>query len=171
MKLIFQSIIIACVILTLFSTGCKKNESKQPVPAVSDNELANLQNPYDDFGYWHNVILDSIEQQRKAGGCIGFASTCNYIRKFYRMKNWPELPERHLDAIPQVVTAAATDIHQFINASRWSDSVKARLILLIKVITDASADSCTYPKLKKAIKSFEKECCKVICLLQIRKLF
>ncbi|WP_460687317.1 hypothetical protein [Niabella aquatica] len=157
MKLIFQSIIIVYAILALFSTGCIKNDSKEPLPAISDNEPANLQNPYDDFGYWHNVILDSVEQQRKAGGCIGFASTCNYIRKFYRMKNWPELPEQHLNPIPQVVTEAATDIHRFINASRWSDSAKAKLILLIKVITDASTDSCTYPKLKKAIKSFEQD--------------
>lgn len=153
---IFQSIITVFIAI-IFLAGCQKNENTKPAPQVSDNEPANQLNPYDDFGYWHNLLLDSIEQQRESGRKIDFAGSCNYIRKFYRMKNWPELPERHLDKIPQVVTDAATDIYGFIEGSRWSDSVKARLAHLIKVMEDISTDSCTYPELKKAIQCFEEE--------------
>ncbi|MFX9555921.1 hypothetical protein ABTO16_18875, partial [Acinetobacter baumannii] len=68
---IFQSIIIVFVVI-IFSLSCQKNENAKPVIPVHDNEPANQMNPYDSFGYWHNVILDSIEQQRKVGGCAGF---------------------------------------------------------------------------------------------------
>lgn len=150
---IFQSIIIVFVVI-IFSVGCQKNENTKPSILVPDDEPANQMNPYDDFGYWHNVILDSIEQQRSVGGCTGFASSCNYIRQFYRMKNWPELPERHLDRIPQVVMDASSDISGFINRSKWSDPVKTRLAQLIQILVDS--DSCTYPCLKNKIKSFEE---------------
>ncbi|WP_157097968.1 hypothetical protein [Niabella ginsenosidivorans] len=156
MKIFFQSIIIACTALIIFSTGCKKSENAKSAPTVSETEPANLQNPYDSFGYWHNVILDSIEQQRKTGNCAGFSASCNYIRKFYRMKNWPELAQDHFNKIPQEVMDAATDVNGFIDRYRWSDSVKTRLAHLVKIIEDVSMDSCTYPEFKNTVRCFEE---------------
>ncbi|MGC4233231.1 MAG: hypothetical protein QM594_09665 [Niabella sp.] len=155
MKIIFQSIIILCTALTLFITGCKKNEDKRPVPTVSDTEPANFLNPYDSFGYWHNVILDSIEQHRTVGRSVNFDRSCGLIRRFYRMKDWPELKESHFAQIPQVVTDAATDIYGFIDRSPWSDSVKARLLQLTNIILQPEADTLTYPQLKEVVGCFE----------------
>lgn len=143
--------------MILFITGCKKNESNQPVPPVSDNEPANLLNPYDSFGYWHNVILDSIEQERKTGGCNTFTGSCNYIRKFYQMKNWPEIAQNHFDKVPQAVMDASADMYGFIDRSGWSDSVKTRLVQLIKILVDEGTDSCTYACLKNQVKDFEED--------------
>lgn len=143
--------------LILFITGCKKNESNQPVPSVSDNEPANLLNPYDSFGYYHNVILDSIEQERKEGKCTSFAGSCNYIRRFYQMKSWPELGQNHFNEIPQIMVEASADIHGFIDRSGWSDAVKTRLSELIKILVNEGADNCTYGCLKNKIKDFEED--------------
>lgn len=155
MKIFFHSIIIACTALIIFSTGCRKSENAQPAPIVSETEPANFQNPYDSFGYWHNVILDSIEQQRKTGNCAGFSASCNYIRKFYRMNNWPELAKNHFNKVPQVVMDASSDIYDFIDRSKWSDSVKTRLAHLIKILVDN--DSCTYACLKNKVRDFEED--------------
>lgn len=143
--------------MILFITGCKKNESNQPVPTVPDNEPANLLNPYDSFGYWHNVILDSIEQERKTGGCNSFTGSCNYIRKFYQMKNWPELARDHFDQVRQEVMDAASDMYGFIDRSKWNDTVKARLVQLIQILVNEGADSCSYACLKNKVKGFETD--------------
>lgn len=155
MKL-FQSIITAFIVI-IFSVGCQKNENAKPPAPVSDDEPANLMNPYDSFGYWHNVILDSIEQQRKVGGCADFTGSCNYIRKFYRMKNWSELAESHFNEISQQVVNAASDMDGFIDGLQWSDSVKTRVKELTKILMDQGTDSCTYPCLKNKVKAFEEE--------------
>ncbi|WP_018629622.1 hypothetical protein [Niabella aurantiaca] len=153
---IFQSIIIACIVV-VFSVGCQKNENAKPPIPVPDNEPTNQMNPYDDFGYWHNVILDSIEQERKTGRCGGFTGSCNYIRKFYRMKNWPELAQDHFNEIPQIVVDASADIYGFIDRSQWSDAVKTKLVQLIQILVDEGDDSCTYACLKNKVKDFEEE--------------
>lgn len=151
---IFQFIITAFLVI-IFLVGCQKNENTKLPAAVPDNEPANLMNPYDSFGYWHNVILDSIERQRSAGACTGFAGSCNYIRRFYRMKNWPDLAKDHFDKVPQIVMDASSDMYGIINRSDWSDAVKTRLTLLIQILVDS--DSCTYACLKNKIKAFEEE--------------
>lgn len=153
---IFFSTIIACITVFIFSTGCKKNENTQRVPVAAENEPANLMNSYDSFGYWHNVILDSIDKQRTSGNCSGFNASCNYIRKFYGMHNWQNLAPDHFEQIPQKVMDAATDVNGFIERYRWSDSVKARLSQLVKIIENVSTDSCTYPEFKGAIRCFEE---------------
>ncbi|MBZ4187610.1 hypothetical protein [Niabella beijingensis] len=153
---IFFSTIIACITVFIFSTGCKKNENTQRVSVAAENEPANLMNPYDSFGYWHNVILDSIDKQRTTGNCTGFSASCNYIRKFYDMHKWQDLTPDHFDQIPQNVMDAATDVNGYIDRYQWSDSVKKRLSQLVKIIEDVSADSCTYPEFKGAIRCFEE---------------
>lgn len=157
MKTILQSSLIVCITIIIFATGCRKDETFEPTPTLSNNDPTNLLNPYDGFGYWHNIILDSIEQYRIAGTSVDFEKSCAFIRKFYKMKNWPTLPNRQFDNVPQTVDAAATNIYGLIDRSQWSDSAKAKISQLVIEMEALSIDSCTYPKLKTAISHFEDE--------------
>ena len=61
MKKCVLLVLCACTFL-MAMVGCKKNEgTPTPRAAFADSLPANSQNPYDSFGYWHNVILDTLD--------------------------------------------------------------------------------------------------------------
>ncbi|HMR81794.1 MAG TPA: hypothetical protein PKE30_01630 [Niabella sp.] len=149
---------LLCVLaFSMVWISCKKNDSTKAVVPISDSLPTNEANPYDSFGYWHNVVLDSIEQQRSTRSVDGFNGSCDVIRKFYRSRNWPSLDDCHFDGIPSMVMEAAIDRNGFIDRSDWSDSVKLRLHQLFTTLVQVGSDSCSYPKLKTAIQRFEYE--------------
>lgn len=149
--------LLCVLVFSMVWISCKKNDSTKAVVPISDSLPTNEANPYDSFGYWHNLILDSIEQQRSTRSVDGFNGSCDVIRKFYRSQNWHSLDECHFDAIPSMVMEASMDRNGLIDRTSWSDSVKLRLQQLFNTLIQVGSDSCSYPKLKTAIKRFEYE--------------
>lgn len=142
----------------LWLTSCKKNE-RAPSPAigVADTLPANPLNPYDSFGYWHNVMLDSLDKHRTRRSVYSFSSTSDYIQKFYQTRGWSLVTPTALDAVPLIINDAADDIYQFIDASKWSDAVKIELKSLMDILQEVGQDACNYADFKAAISSFEYE--------------
>lgn len=157
MKQTIYLCIVACASFALAISSCNKDENPQPFSEVANNKPANPANPHDSFGYWHNVILDSIDHQRKLAKRLPFTASCNVIREFYHKKSWPDLNPSHFDPIPEIVINAAIDVTGLINRSNWGDSVKQRLRQLIEILEHSRADSSGYPELKATLLSFEKE--------------
>ncbi|MBZ4188891.1 hypothetical protein [Niabella beijingensis] len=157
MKQTVYSCFVACVALVFAISGCNKNTKPQPSLLVANDKPNNPANPHDSFGYWHNVILDSIEHQRELERGFSFTGSCNVIRRFYQRKEWPGLGASHFDPIPEIVISAATDITGFINRSYWGDSVKQRLQQLFAILQHSPTDSLGYPGLKTSLLSFEKQ--------------
>ncbi|MCH5597927.1 hypothetical protein [Niabella ginsengisoli] len=148
------------VLLGLFSisfSNCTKNNNSKPIAIVADILPGNVLNPYDSFGVWHNLILDSLEKQPSSRSLYGFDNSYGFIRQFYRMKNWPVLSADHFNEIPQIVNDAAINMHEFIDHCRWSDSVKSNLLRLIGIMHKPPVDTSNYPVLKQTVSRFEKD--------------
>lgn len=112
-------------------------------------------NPYDSFGYWHNVILDSIQGYRKASRALSFEGSCAVIRRFYKMKGWGVLAKDQFYNIPQVTALAADNMSQLIALSPWSEQVQYAIERLVERMRVLETDSCSYAALKKEIAAFE----------------
>ena len=157
MKNTITLFILACAAFILLCPACKKGEKARPVLIATNAEPDNPNNPHDSFGYFHNVILDSIERKRRLTKGFSFTGSCKVILKFYQKKGWPKLDPLHFDSIPQIVINSATDITGLINRSKWSDSAKTRLQQLIRILKFSHTDSLRYPELKTRILLFERE--------------
>lgn len=143
--------IIGSLIFSNFSKRTNQDTPSTPSHALPGNAF----NPYDRFGFWHNLILDSIDRERSVADAYSFNRSCGAIRKFYRLRRWNNLNEEHFNGIPQVVDDAALQMPELIRRSPWSDSVKTNLIKLVHLIKAATDDTCDYPKLKQSVAQFE----------------
>lgn len=147
--------VLCALLVTIVS--CKKMDRSSPAISISDSLPENTLNPYDSLGYWHNVILDSLDKHRTLRRAYSFGRSCDYIRKFCQRRGWPLISPTTLDSVPLIVNDAATNAYQFIDNSRWSDSVKVKLKSLMYILYGFGEDSCGYPSVKSVIRSFEHE--------------
>lgn len=144
----------------LWLMACKKNErAASPAIAVADTLPANPLNPYDSFGYWHNVILDSLEVERRKGKCKDLASYSSHAGRFCKSKGWMKPTEQQpsQEDISQKIIDFTSDPNGFINHMQWSDAVKNRLQGLFSLIDAEGEGNCSYAKLKQTLTGFEQE--------------
>jgi hypothetical protein len=156
-----------CVLLILCAStflmamvGCKKNEGA-PIPpvALADSLPANPQNPYDSFGYWHNVILDTLDAQGSKRELQDLASYSSYAGSLCKAKGWinrSKTTSSH-EEIAQKIVEFTTDPNGFLNRLNWSDSAKNRLEKLFTMMDSVGEAGCTFQQLKRTITGFEQE--------------
>lgn len=155
MKLKNIKFLLTGVLCAMLFISCHKPQATQPGSEAYDYEPDNPYNKYDSFGYWHNQILDYIEDCRNKSGRSGFSNSCNSVRDFYKTKSWADLPKNHFANVTSTVEASLTDIQSVIKNSRWSNNAKKAMIELIRKLENASSTSADYSQFKNQILEFE----------------
>lgn len=149
----------ACTFL-MAMVRCKKHESSPTSPIASADSLpANSQNPYDSFGYWHNVILDTLDAQCSKAESQDLAVYSNYAGNLCKAKGWinrSKTISSHED-IAQKIVDFTNDPNSFLDRLNWSDSVKSRLEKLFTKIDSVGEAGCSFQQLKRTITDFEQE--------------
>ncbi len=156
MKKCVLGLLCACI-FSIVIIGCNKNDRSTPKVAVVDSLPGNPKNPYDSFGYWHNVILDSLDYQQSVGKCKSPETYCKYVAGLCKRKSWPSHKHDHFKEIPATVLNFLTDTDGFIDRLNWSDSVKSKTKVLFKRLESVATGVCSYQKLKAIITGFEQE--------------
>ncbi len=143
----------------LIITSCNKKDRSASVVVQPKTLPGNPLNPYDSFGYWHNVILDSLDAERAKGKCKDLASYAGYAGALCKAKGWKKngAPESSNVQIAQMIVDFTSDPNGFVDGMQWSDSVKVRLQDLFSRLDTEGATDCSYEKLKATIVGFEQE--------------
>ncbi|HOZ85521.1 MAG TPA: hypothetical protein PK191_08520 [Niabella sp.] len=159
MKKCVLLILCACTFL-MAMVGCKKNESSPTPPvALADSLPDNSQNPYDSFGYWHNVILDTLDVRCDKGELQDLTNYSSYAGSLCKAKGWingSKITASH-EEIAQNIVEFTNDPNGFLNRLNWSDSVKSQLEKLFTMIDSVGEAGCTFQQLKRAITGFEQD--------------
>ncbi|GAB3008135.1 hypothetical protein GCM10027051_05440 [Niabella terrae] len=122
----------------------------------ADSLPFNARNPYDSFGHWHNLILDSVNSWRRTNTASRHRASYPLIEKLCRGKRNNRSAVFFPNTIPGLVTESAVRLHQFVEQLNWSDSVKCRLHKLFVILRQASVPDPGFPKIKTEIVEFEK---------------
>ncbi|HTG57003.1 MAG TPA: hypothetical protein VL943_12080 [Niabella sp.] len=159
MKKCVLLVLCACTFLAAV-VACKKNDrSSSPPVATYDSLPGNPLNPYDSFGYWHNLILDSLDVEHAKGKCKDLATYAGYAGAFCKANGWKRNgePETNHAQVAQMIIDFTSDPNGFVDGMQWSDSVKTRLQDLFSRLDTGGATDCSYEKLKAIIVDFEQE--------------
>lgn len=146
---------LCVLVFSMVWMGCKKNNTPKVVNPALDSLPSNQLNPYDSFGYRHNVILDSIAAQRCMGKKLEFEASCHLIRTFCNNKGWAALSGYQFDSIPLWTVDISENLMGFVQRMKWCDSVKVKLAALFELLVAASDDP--YSLLKEKIMAFEQD--------------
>ncbi len=158
MKKCVLGILCACI-FSIAVIGCKKSDRSKPETGVVHVVPENPLNPYDSFGYMHNVILDSLDLERANGKCEDLASYAGYAGKLCKSKGWMKITDQRSshELIAQKIVDFTNDPNDFINRMQWSDSVKTRLIGFFTMLASEGENASSFRSLKEAIIRFEQE--------------
>lgn len=143
----------------LIITSCNKKDRSASVVVQPKTLPGNPLNPYDSFGYWHNLILDSLDAEGSKGSRKDLASYAGYAGAFCKAKGWKKSgePETNHEQMAQMMVDFTSDPNAFVNGMQWSDSVKTKLLDLFSRLNTAVAADCSYETLKATIVRFEQE--------------
>lgn len=117
---------------------------------------ANIANPYDSIGYWHNEIIAYMQSCRPEGGIPDVMTSTQCVLQFYRERKGEELPLSLFDDIGQIVEASSADIDGLIAACPYENPVKEALHLLVHLLKRLSDEDRDYPVIKASIMDFER---------------
>lgn len=139
--------------------GCNKKDRSTPAVVQPPISPENPLNPYDSFGYWHNLILDSLDAERSKGNCKDLESYAGYAGAFCKAKGWKKngAPESSNVKMAQMMVDFTSDPNGFVDGMQWSDSVKLRIRDLFSRLDTEGASDCSYENLKTTIVGFEQE--------------
>ncbi len=155
------------ILLTAFITGlsaCKKDSTgKVQVQETSKTfaerslNIAGPENPlnaYDSIGYWHNIILAYVQSCKPETDTPDVEASTGCVLKFYREQSL-EIPVPFSSTVKQTVDDRDNDFSNVIANCPYTDTVKAALDSLIKIVKRLSNDSSGYNAIKDVITGFE----------------